>query len=349
LQPRRALLQNRADLDKPRGGRFPAQRGERLFVVAAAEQRRAALRRGRRDQQVARERRQLAEHRADVLAAGIETVEQQQRRLGVAPQNETQQLRRLHVPGEAEHVQHLLRADAAARRRALVQQAQRVAQRPVGEAREQLRAVGLEVNTLLLRHVGEPRLDVARQDAPEREALAAGEDRGQHLVQLRRGEDEHQVLRRLLQNLEQRVERRGREHVHLVNDVDALFDLRRRVHRLIPQGAHAVHAVVGRGVHLRHVEERARLDAHARRAGVAGVTVLRILAVDRLGEDLGAGGLARAARAGEQVRVGEPPLGDLPPERRGDMLLSDDVGEGFGPPLAVERLIQEHTPLQIKR
>ena len=85
---------------------------------------------------------------------------------------------------------------------------------------------------------------------------------------------------RFLQNLEQRVERRGGEHVHLVHDVDALFDLRGRVDRFIAQRADVVHAVVGRGIQLGHIEKRARLDAEAGGAGIAGVAGLRILAVD---------------------------------------------------------------------
>ena len=44
---------------------------------------------------------------------------------------------------------------------------------------------------------------------------------------------------------------------------------------------------------------------------VAGVAVHRVLAVDRLGEDLGAGGLAGAPGAGEKVGVGQPAGGHL--------------------------------------
>ena len=70
-----------------------------------------------------------------------------------------------------------------------------------------------------------------------------------------------------------------------------------------------------------------------------------MLAVDCLGEDLCAGGFARAARAGEKVGVREPSLRDLPLQRFGDVLLPDHVGEGFGPPLAVQRLIHTTLPL----
>ena len=183
--------------------------------------------------------------------------------------------------------------------------------------------------------MGEPRLDIARQNTAEREALTAGENGRGHLVQLRGREHEHQVLRRLFEDFEQRVERRGRKHVNLVHDVNPLLDLRGGVDRFVAQRADVVDAVVGRGVQLRHVEERARLDAEAGGAGVARVAVLRVFAVDRLGEDLRAGGLAGAARAGEQIRVAQPPLGDLTLERRGDMLLPDHVGEGLGPVFAV--------------
>ena len=113
-------------------------------------------------------------------------------------EHKVHQLCRLHVAGKAQRFQHLGGRDGAARRRALIQQAQRVAQRSVGQSGEQLRPVGLEVDLFLRGDVGQARFNVVRQDAPEGKALAAGEDRGGHLVQLGGGEDEHQVRGRFL-------------------------------------------------------------------------------------------------------------------------------------------------------
>ena len=66
--------------------------------------------------------------------------------------------------------------------------------------------------------------------------------------------------RRLLQDFQQCVKGGGGQHVHLVHDVDPLFDRRRGVDRLIPEGPHLVHPVVGGGVQLQHVQDRAVFD-----------------------------------------------------------------------------------------
>jgi hypothetical protein len=49
----------------------------------------------------------------------------------------------------------------------------------------------------------------------------------------------------------------GGEHVHLVDDIDPLFDVGGGVHGLVPQGADLVYAVVGGGVQLHHVQKAA--------------------------------------------------------------------------------------------
>ena len=152
------------------------------------------------------------------------------------------------------------------------------------------------------------------------------------------------MLGRLLQYLQKRVEGRRREHVDFVHDIHALFHLRGRVDRLVAQRTHVVHAVVGRRVQLHHVKEAAALDAKTARTRIAGVAVHRVLAVDRLGQDLRAGRLARASRAGKEIGVRKPPLGDLPLQRRGDVLLPYHIRKGLWPPLAVKRLIHDPTP-----
>ena len=95
------------------------------------------------------------------------------------------------------------------------------------------------------------------------ELLAPGLDGGGHLVQLGGGQDEHQVGRGLLQNLQQGVEGGGGEHVDLVHDVHPLAHRGGGVHRLVPEGADLVHPVVGGGVQLQHVQDGAVLDAQA--------------------------------------------------------------------------------------
>ena len=81
------------------------------------------------------------------------------------------------------------------------------------------------------------------------------------------------------------------------------------------------------------------VDALAGLAAVAGVPVHRVLAVDRLREDLGAGRLAGAARTGKQVSMGMPTRPHLVHEGPGDVFLPDDVREDLGSPLPVQGLI----------
>ena len=152
-------------------------------------------------------------------------------------------------------------------------------------------------------------------------------------MRLGRREDEEGVGRRLLQRLEQRVEGRWREHVHLVEDVDLLVGALRRDADRLAQLAHVVDAVVGGGVHLDDVQGAAGLEAAAGLAGPArlGVGPLRQrrLAVDGLGDEPGGGRLAHAARTREEVGVREAVAEDGVAERLGHVLLGDEVAEGL--------------------
>ena len=188
------------------------------------------------------------------------------------------------------------------------------------------------------------------QNALEGEALAPGEHGGRDLVQLRGGQDEHQVLRRLLDGFQQGVEGLGGQHVDLVDDIDPLFQHRGGVYRLAEQLPDVVHPAVAGGVQLRHVQQGAAVDAPAGLALVAGGPVLRVQAVDGLGQDPGAGGFAGAPGAGEQIGVGRAALGHLALEGAGDVVLAHHLGKRLGPPFAVQCLIHEAAlPLRLRK
>ena len=82
------------------------------------------------------------------------------------------------------------------------------------------------------------------------------------------------MLRRLFDDLQQRVERRRGQHVDLVDDVDAHFDLSRGIDRVVAQDADGVHTVVRRRVDLQHVHAPTGVDGPAGRTGVARIAVL---------------------------------------------------------------------------
>ncbi len=168
--------------------------------------------------------------------------------------------------------------------------------------------------------------------------MGPGPDGADHLVRLGGGEDELDVRRRLLDQLEQGVEPRRGHHVRLVDDVDLVAAGHRGEERPLPQVAGVVHAAVAGRVDLDHVDA-ARPAPGQVPAGLALAARHRdrpVLTVERAGQDPGRGGLAAAARAGEEVGVVDPVVGQRPLQRLGDVLLADDVGEGVRPVAPVQ-------------
>ena len=81
----------------------------------------------------------------------------------------------------------------------------------------------------------------------------------------------------------------------------------------------------------------------------AGVAVLGVQAVDRPGQDLGAGGLARPPRAGEQVGVGNAPPHHLVLQGEGHLGLAHHVGKELGPVFPVEHLVHGAASPSLKK
>ena len=262
-----------------------------------------------------------------------------QGRRGVPGRQGVRHTEQVAAVGDAGHLPDHRLVDLAGDAGAGVQDGQRVPQSAVGQPGDQPRRPLGEGEALSPGHLGHPPGDVLRADAGEVVPLAAGTDGGRHLLDLGGGQDENDVGRRLLQGLQQGVEGRRGEHMHLVDDVHFVAAGAGGVGSLVPQVADVVHAVVGGGVHLHHVQNAAVVDAAADRALAAGVAVLRVQAVDRFGEDLGAGGLAGAAHAGEQIGVAHPAGGDLVFQGRHDGPLAHHILEPLGPPLAVKGTI----------
>ena len=176
-------------------------------------------------------------------------------------------------------------------------------------------------------------------DTAEIKALTARNNGCRKLLQLGGCQNKDDVLGRLLQRFKQGVERAGGEHMHLVDDIHAVAQLRGAIDDLVANIADIVYTVVGGGIHFQNVGRATRINAaaggaNATRAGLSGV-----LTVDRLGKDLSAGGLARSARAAEQVGMGELPCRTFILQDGRDMVLSHDLIKIARPPLAVECLV----------
>lgn len=115
------------------------------------------------------------------------------------------------------------------------------------------------------------------------------------------GEDEFGIRRRLFKGLEERVEGVLAQHVDLVDDIHLVVaDLWWDAH-LFNKASDVVNRVVGGGVEFVDVERGIVVEGAARLAFVAGFEVFRrVQAVDGLGHDARAGGLAHASRTAKQ-------------------------------------------------
>ncbi len=197
----------------------------------------------------------------------------------------------------------------------------------------------LDVAVLLAAHLGEILAQRPGRHEPERVVMGTRPDGADDLLGLRGREDELEVLRRLLDHLQQGVEPRRCDHVRLVDDVDLVTTGRGPEERLLPQVTGVVHATVRSGVDLDHIDRSRPVarEVPARLALPAGRGRGPLLAVQAAGEDARAGRLAAASRTAEQVRVIDPvvPQGLL--QRVSDMLLTDDLGERLGAIAAVQR------------
>ena len=244
--------------------------------------------------------------------------------------------------GVEERVDRLVALQHAPGRDDLIEGRQRVASRAAALAEHVVDGLLVDVEAGV---VGDPRHVLGedlRRDQVELVVLGPAADRRQDLVRIGRRQHEHDVTGWLLQRLQQRVRRRRRQHVDLVEDVHLRAPGRAQRH-LADEVAHRLHAVVRRGVELLEVVGRAGLDGQAALAGAVRFAVLEVLAVQGLGEDARGGGLARPPRTAEQVGVSHPPLPHGVAQRPDDVVLAPHLAEPAWSVAAVEGLVR-HRP-----
>ena len=105
------------------------------------------------------------------------------------------------------------------------------------------------------------------------------------------------------------------------------------------QIADLLDAIVRGTVDFKHVKRAAFGDFHADRFVRVEIRFRAAGAVERFGENAGGGCLAGAAWTDEQVGVCQPLLQDGVAQRADDMVLTEDVVEGFGAVFAGEDLV----------
>ena len=170
--------------------------------------------------------------------------------------------------------------------------------RAAGDQRE--RRVG-RVDPFALADTTEQRHQLGEAGPLERERLAARAHGGQDLGELGRAEDEDEMRRRLLDQLQQRVPGCVRELVGLVEDVDLVASLGRLEHDTFTDLTDVVDAALRGSIHLDHVERDARGDRDARMARAVRRRCRAVSHSWRLGQDSRHRRLAGAAGAGEEV------------------------------------------------
>ncbi len=175
-----------------------------------------------------------------------------------------------------------------------------------------------------------------------------------NILRLRRRHHEDDVLRRFLQDLQQRVEGGIGDLMGLVEQVYLVAIACRGVARRLAQLANLVDPAVGGGVDLDHVQGVAGANL---RAGVANPARLRggplrtanlVAAIERHGQDPGDGGLAYAAMPTEDVAMGHPLLLQSVAQGSGHMILSGDIREALGTVFAGEYLVSHREDFRLR-
>ena len=158
--------------------------------------------------------RHVLEHKARIGSCPVHFVELGERGGRLAAHQCLEQVVDIQPVGEPQHLVHGVRGDPAAvgLRDCLVQYGEAVPHRAVGGARDPRQRFRLDFGTFLRDHGGEMRFQHPGRDPAKVEALAAGEHRYRHGLRIWVvARDEFHMLRRLLQRLQQGIERILRE------------------------------------------------------------------------------------------------------------------------------------------
>ena len=185
-------------------------------------------------------------------------------------------------------------------------------------------------------HTVRDRLDT---DTLEIIMLAPGQDRDRYFVDLRRRQNEDHIFRRLLQCLQQCIERSYGKHMHLVDDIDFISALCRTVCHLLTDLPDIVNTVIGGRIDLDHIHGRAGRYGPACLTFPAGASVHRVLTVHRLRKYLRHGRLACSPCPAEKICMSDPVGPDLILQCCNDMILPFYIRKFGRAELSVKRRI----------
>ena len=223
------------------------------------------------------------QHIAEVLRqtgseiAGIEAflqdfVQQQQRTCYIVCEGK---IHHAEIVVGIKHIQHLdgtlVGNGIAAERDELVEDTERIAHTAICLLRHHIQGFIRYIDTFFLRNMLQMGNRIGNGDTREVIHLASAENSRQYLVFLGGCQDEDSIRRRLLQGLQKGVERTGRKHMHLVNDIDGILTYLWRDTHLVNERADVFNRVVGGCIQFMDIEGASFVERTAGLTLVAGV------------------------------------------------------------------------------
>ena len=223
----------------------------------------------------------------------------------------------------------------------MVEQALRIAQASLGPLGHHVHGVGLDRDRFLLSDPGEVSFQGIQGDAAEIKSLAAAENGGQHPLGIGGGQHEHHPRRWFLQGFQQCVEGGGGKHVALVHHIHLPAGLHWCEARTLDQVADVVDTGVGGSIDFDDIESCARRDRGAELAATTGFGggAVAAEAVERAGQDAGAGGFTGAPWPAEQICGRDAIAAQGMAEGGRNGVLPHQLVEPLGAVLVMQRLV----------
>ena len=245
-----------------------------------------------------------------------------------------------------QHALHRIQRDLAGSiGNGLIRERQGVAHRTVRALRQQTQRRRFEFDAFLPQNVIQMAHDMAGRHLLQVELQTARQHSHRNFLRIGRGQDEFDVLGGFFQRFQHGIERMIGEHVHFVDHVDLEARVGRRVHRLLQQLRHFVHAAIGGGIHFDVIDETPGVDRHASFAHAAwpGGDIAGAVGADAIegfGQNARKCGFTDTARPCKQIGVMQPFLLQRMGQRAHDVFLPDERIEIPGAVLAGEDLIR---------
>ena len=124
-------------------------------------------------------------------------------------------------------------------------------------------------------------------------------------MNLRRRQNENDILRRFLQRLKQCIKRSYREHMHLINNVNLVFPFSWTICNLLANLTNVIHTIIRCSINLNHIHGCTCTDSLAHLALATRTSLHRIQAVHCLCKYLCNCRLTGSSGSAEKIRMSD--------------------------------------------